>query len=160
MPTILNRRVRRELGRFSYTKTEIFHIFIVKYFFYFQPSGADCGGCGGPEPELKERFVSLILYFSAQKYQLFPSKICSNCSKPLSEVTRMVDKTVSTRDDHDQQNENCEMKSKTYLQLVREKKKRKKRKQRTKDKCSQTKERKATQTLAIVLGENFYRIYI
>ena len=72
----------------------------------------------------------------------------------------MVDKTVSTRDDHDQQNENCEMKSKTYLQLVREKKKRKKRKQRTKDKCSQTKERKATQTLAIVLGENFYRIYI
>ena len=71
----------------------------------------------------------------------------------------MVDKTVSTRDDHDQQHK-CEMKSKTYLQLVRDKKKRKKRKQRTKDKCSQTKERKATQTLAIVLGENFYRIYI
>ena len=71
----------------------------------------------------------------------------------------MVDKTVSTRDDHDEQH-NCEMKSKTYLQLVRDKKKRKKRKQRTKDKCSQTKERKATQTLAIVLGENFYRIYI
>ena len=71
----------------------------------------------------------------------------------------MVDKTVSTRDDHDEQH-NCDLKSKTYLQLVRDKKKRKKRKQRTKDKCSQTKERKATQTLAIVLGENFYRIYI
>ena len=72
----------------------------------------------------------------------------------------MVDKTVSTRDDHDQQH-NCEMKSSTYLQLVRDKKKKKKKKKlRTKDKCSQTKERKATQTLAIVLGENFYTIYI
>ena len=71
----------------------------------------------------------------------------------------MVDKTVSTRDDHDQQHK-CEMKSKTYLQLVRDKKKRKRKKQRTRDKCSQTKERKATQTLAIVLGENFYRIVI
>ena len=69
----------------------------------------------------------------------------------------MVDKIVSTRDDTEQNTEH-DIKSKTYLQLVRDKKKRKKKKKRTKDKCSQKKERKATQTLAIVLGENFYRI--
>ena len=109
--------------------------------------------------ERKVRELDLIHISLSRNIIFFPSKICSNCSKPLSEVTRMVDKTVSTRDDHDQQH-NCERKSKTYLQLVRDKKKRKKRKQRTKDKCSQTKERKATQTLAIVLGENFYTTYI
>ena len=68
----------------------------------------------------------------------------------------MVDKIVSTRDDTEQQAE-AHVKSKTYLQLVRDKKKRKKKKKRTKDKCSQKKERKATQTLAIVLGGNFHR---
>lgn len=58
LPTILNRRARRRLGRFL-NKTEIFYIFIVKYF-HSQQSVVDCGGCGGSEPELKERFVSLI----------------------------------------------------------------------------------------------------
>ena len=67
----------------------------------------------------------------------------------------MVDKIVSTRDEIEQQPE-PDIKSRTYLQLVRDKKKGKKKKKRTKDKCSQKKERKATQTLAIVLGENFY----
>ena len=65
----------------------------------------------------------------------------------------MVDKIVSTRDEIEQQPQS-DIKSRTYLQLVRDKKKGKKKKKRTKDKCSQKKERKATQTLAIVLGEN------
>ena len=41
--------------------------------------------------------------------------------------------------------------SKLYVPL-RPRRKKKKKKKRTKDKCAQKKERKATQTLAIVLG--------
>ena len=56
-----------------------------------------------------------------------------------------VDKNVSSRDE-------AELKTlaKTNLPLVKSKKKKKK---KGKDKCSQKKERKATQTLAIVLGK-------
>ena len=66
----------------------------------------------------------------------------------------MIDKNVSTREDPSEE-DNVERQSKIYMHLVRVRKKRKKKKKRTKDKCNQTKERKATQTLAIVLGEVF-----
>lgn len=66
----------------------------------------------------------------------------------------MIDKNVSTKDETKEirLSEMEQNSNKLHMQLkVRRKKKKKK--IRTKDKCSQKKERKATQTLAIVLGE-------
>jgi hypothetical protein len=53
---------------------------------------------------------------------------------------------VSTRDEAD-----LKILTKSNIPVVKSKKKKKKKK--VKDKCSQKKERKATQTLAIVLGK-------
>ena len=67
----------------------------------------------------------------------------------------MIDKNVSTKDGTSEIriSEMERNSNKLHMQLkVRRKKKKKK--IRTKDKCSQKKERKATQTLAIVLGKN------
>ena len=66
----------------------------------------------------------------------------------------MIDKNVSTKDETTEIriSEMERNANKLHMQLkVRRKKKKKK--IRTKDKCSQKKERKATQTLAIVLGK-------
>ena len=65
--------------------------------------------------------------------------------------TFKVDKNVSTRDDFEKK-----VDQKAKLKRVKPKKKKSKKKRR---KDNQRKERKATQTLAIVLGENFYRIF-
>ena len=133
--------------------------FFINYIRLVQPFRSQCGDCGDDTEQatnhhhLKERSHHCPQYFTVEKYESFSSKLCSNCSKPASEVSRMVDKIVSTRDEIEQQPQS-DIKSRTYLQLVRDKKKGKKKKKRTKDKCSQKKERKATQTLAIVLGEN------
>ena len=62
----------------------------------------------------------------------------------------MIDKNVSTREEA-RLSEMKRNSNEIHLQLQVRRKKRKK-KIRTKDKCAQKKERKATQTLAIVLG--------
>ena len=88
------------------------------------------------------------------------SKVCSNCSKcynendkmPDQKVPGMVDKKVSTKDNVQQVDVPPTRPSKLDIPLVKSTKKKKKKKKRTKDKCAQKKERKATQTLAIVLG--------
>ena len=71
----------------------------------------------------------------------------------------MIDKNVSTRDDP-QDAQEAPKQTRIYMDLVRGRKKRKKKKKRTRDKCTQTKERKATQTLAIVLGTNIYTLLL
>ena len=80
---------------------------------------------------------------------------CSNCSQTFIDSGKMIDKNVSTQDDPQE----APKQSRIYMDLVRGRKKRKKKKKRTKDKCTQTKERKATQTLAIVLSTNFCCVF-
>ena len=66
----------------------------------------------------------------------------------------MIDKNVSTKDETKEiRISEIERNSNKLHKQLKVRRKKKKKKIRTKDKCSQKKERKATQTLAIVLGE-------
>ena len=66
----------------------------------------------------------------------------------------MIDKNVSTKDETKEiRLSEMERNSNKLHMKLKVRRKKKKKKIRSKDKCSQKKERKATQTLAIVLGE-------